>query len=83
MLLELIAEPTRQFFTFEQRLQRKPEARETYFAALETLRAHIHRVLPQVSKIADVEVPRIADHMRSDEVWQLEAYEPLSLEEAP
>jgi hypothetical protein len=75
LLLELMAEALRQFFTFEQRLGRHFESREAYFAALEMLRAHLHRVLLQVAKIADTEIPRIATSMRYDEAWQLEAYE--------
>jgi hypothetical protein len=49
--------------------------REKYFAALEMLRAHLHRCLMQTAKIAGIEIPNIADHMRYDEAWQLEAYE--------
>ncbi len=75
LLLELIAEALRQFFTFEQRLDRRFESREAYFAALEMLRAHIHRVLLQVAKIADTNIPKIAETMRYDEAWQLDAYE--------
>jgi hypothetical protein len=29
----------------------------------------------QTAKIAGIEIPNIADHMRYDEAWQLEAYE--------
>ncbi len=55
---------------------RRPRpAREKYFAALEMLRAHLHRCLVQVSKIADTAIPKIPDHMRYDDRWQLEAYE--------
>jgi hypothetical protein len=85
LLLELMAEAVRQFFTFEQRLDRRPESRQAYFAALEMLRAHIHRVLLQVAKIAQTEIPKIAQHMRYDEAWQLDAYErpsALPLDEA-
>jgi len=38
------------------------------------LRAHIHRGLLQVSKIAEMEIPGIAPLMRYDSNWQLEAY---------
>lgn len=55
--------------------KRSPTAREQYFAALEMLRAHLHRCLVQVSKIADTSIPKIAGHMRYDDAWQLEAYE--------
>ena len=43
------------------------------------LRAHIHRTLIQVSKIADLEIPGIVAHMRYDQHWQLEAYKPLKV----
>lgn len=67
LLLGLMAKASRQFFTFEQYLDRGSESRHAYFAALEMLRAHTHRVLLPVAKIAD--------HRRYDEAWQLEAYE--------
>ena len=54
---------------------RLPEQREQYFAALEMLRAHLHRCLLQIAKIADIQIPKIADSMRYDDAWQLEAYE--------
>lgn len=60
-------------------LKRPSIIREQYFAALEMLRAHLHRCLIQVSKIANTEIPKISDHMRYDEQWQIEAYEQLSL----
>jgi len=85
LLLELMAEAIRQFFTFEQRLDRGFRDREVYFAALEMLRAHIHRVLLQVAKVAQTEIPKIAQHMRYDEAWQLDAYErpsPASLDKS-
>ncbi len=98
MLIELQVEAIRQFLTFEQRLhessperlsvdapkelRRIRQVREQYFAALEMLRAHLHRCLLQVSRIADTAIPKIADHMRYDDAWQLEAYEkPKFLEE--
>jgi hypothetical protein len=55
--------------------RRSPPVREQYFAALEMLRAHLHRVLVQVSKVAATAIPKISDHMRYDDAWQLEAYE--------
>lgn len=91
LLVELQVEAIRQFLTFEQRLNQAMEpgavidapsdfrrpatVREQYFAGLEMLRAHLHRCLFEVSKIADTAIPKIADHMRYDEAWQLEAYE--------
>lgn len=56
-------------------IRRAPDKREQYFAALEMLRAHLHRCLLQMAKIADIRIPKIADNMRYDEAWQLEAYE--------
>jgi len=55
--------------------RRTPQIREQYFAALEMLRAHLHRCLFQIAKIADIRIPKISDHMRYDEAWQIEAYE--------
>jgi hypothetical protein len=76
LLLDSIRDAIRQFLTFEQRLsRRKGEHRELYFAGLEMLRAHIHRALLQASKIAEMEIPGIANHIRYDGNWQLEAYE--------
>jgi len=93
LLIELMLEAIRQFFTYEERLRnrrntvfdlrarfRPPDSKEQYFAALEMLRAHLHRCLLQVSAIAETEIPKIADHMRYDQAWQLEAYERPALE---
>lgn len=80
LLLELMAEGIRQFLTFEEsiRLDRETqlgfEEREKYFAALETLRAHIYRSMIQIAAVADVSIPKIADSMRYDSNWDLEAY---------
>lgn len=52
-------------------------SQQLYFAGLEMLRAHLHRCLNQIASIANMEVPTIPAHMRYDEQWQLEAYEPL------
>jgi hypothetical protein len=54
--------------------RRPPDQRDQYFAALEMLRAHLHRCLLQVAKIANIRIPKIAGNMRYDEAWQLEAY---------
>ena len=60
---------------------RAPDTRDSYFAALEMLRSHLHRCLIQVAKIGDVSVPKFTDHIRYDEAWQLTAYEkPVELE---
>ena len=80
VLLDSIRESIRQFLTFEQRLKKKEfESRELYFAGLEMLRAHIHRTLLQISKIAAMEIPGISTHMRYDEHWQIEAYKKPAL----
>jgi hypothetical protein len=78
LLLEMMAAGIRQFLTFEQRLglargpsPRSPEVRDSYFAALEALRAHIYRTMTQVAAVADITVPL----MRYDETWDLEAYD--------
>jgi hypothetical protein len=78
LLLDSIRESIRQFLSFEQRLHKKDfESRELYFAGLEMLRAHIHRSLLQIGKIADMQLPGISPNMRYDEHWQIEAYKPL------
>ena len=80
-----MADAIRQFLTFEQRLGLEDGAensacdgegskREQYFAALEMLRAHLHRCLLQVGTVGGVQIPKIADNMRYNDVWQLEAY---------
>ncbi len=74
LLLELMAGAVRQFFTFTERIGPAKHQHDVYFAALEMLRGHLHRVLLQVAKIADIEIPNITQHMRYDEDWQLEAY---------
>lgn len=61
--------------------RRASQIREQYFSALEMLRAHLHRCLFQLSKIAGIAIPKIADHMRYDEAWQLEAYKKPQLSE--
>jgi len=97
LLTELMLEAIRQFFTYEERLHdnkttglelpgrfRLLDTREQYFSALEMLRAHLHRCLLQVSAIAGITIPKIVDHVRYDQNWQLEAYEkPLIEAEAP
>ena len=60
---------------FRDEFRRPFDTREQYFAALEMLRAHLHRCLIQIAKVADTVIPKIADHMRYDDAWQLEAYE--------
>lgn len=80
LLLELMAEGIRQVLTFEETIGRDDGtlpsfiAQERYFAGLEALRAHIYRTMIQVATVADVEIPRIADDMRYDANWDLDAY---------
>lgn len=85
-------EAIRQFLTFEQSLeaQAKPQLREPvrsdfrrpggergkYFAALEMLRGHLYRCLVQLSAIAEIRIPKIAEGMRYDASWQTKAYKP-------
>ena len=61
--------------------RRTTQVREQYFAGLEMLRAHLHRCLVQVSKIAGTTIPKISNHMRYNDEWQIEAYELLKLPE--
>lgn len=88
LLIEFMLEAIRQFFTFEERLRNRKysqlelprhfqptDNREQYLAALEMLRAHLHRCLLQISTIAETTIPKIAEHMRYNDIWQLEAYE--------
>lgn len=86
LLLDLMREGIRQFLTFEQQIgardrasqpserHRERDAQQLYFAGLEALRAHLHRCLIQVAAIANVEIPRIAEHMRYEPAWAVEAY---------
>lgn len=63
--------------------RRPHEVREKYFVALELLRAHLYRCLVQISTVANVQIPKIVDHMRYNDVWQIQAYEDPQLLEAP
>lgn len=93
LLLDLMREGIRQFLTFEQQIgaqdrsprpsgrHRERDVQQLYFAALEALRAHLHRCLIQVAAIAEMEVPGIASPMRYDAAWALEAYVPPALPE--
>lgn len=87
LILELMLEGIRQFFTFEESLRASStyfpgefrtrlhrQELEPYFTALEMLRAHLYRCLAQVAAVANTEIPKISAHMRYDEIWQLDAY---------
>lgn len=78
----MMLEGIRQFLTFEQKLKKRREDAEAYFGALEMLRAHLYRTLSQIAEIASITIPKIADHMRYDSAWQLEAYKKPELSEA-
>jgi hypothetical protein len=95
LIMEFMLEGIRQFFTFEEKLRtanpdfpgdlhtrlQRHDLRP-YFAALEMLRAHLYRCLAQVAVLAQTTIPKIADNMRYENTWQLEAYEqPQSTDE--
>lgn len=88
LIIEMMLEGIRQFFTFEEGLRTAnpnfPGGLHTrfnrydlkpYFAALEMLRGHLYRCLSQVSIIANIKIPKISEHMRYDDTWQLAAYQ--------
>jgi len=50
------------------------QGRTLYSGALEMLRAHLHRCLLQVAKIAAIGIPKTV--LPYSEAWQLNAYEP-------
>jgi hypothetical protein len=96
LVIELMLEGIRQFFTFEEKL-RTVNAQfpgdlhtrfmrhdlQPYFDALEMLRGHLYRCLVQVAAVADTKIPKISDHMRYEDAWQLNAYkEPERIEQA-
>lgn len=95
LIVELMLEAIRQFFTFEEGLRtsnpnfpgdfhtRMHRADlEPYFAALEMLRGHLCRCLSRVALVASTTIPKIAEHMRYENAWQLDAYqEPQPIEE--
>jgi len=80
VLLELILESIRQFFTYIERnkiesdFDWKFKKREIYLGALELLRSHIYRCLIQLSHIASIKIPKISNHVRYDEKWELIYY---------
>lgn len=80
VLIELILESIRQFFTYIERnkiesdFDWKFKKREIYFGALELLRSHIYRCLIQISKIASIEIPKICNHIWYNKKWELIYY---------
>ena len=80
LLMEMIIEAIRQFFTYvetnniEPDFDRVIEKRQIYFGALELLRSHIYKCLIQISHIASIEIPKISSHMTYNEQWELIYY---------
>jgi len=83
LLIEFMAEGVRQFLTITeplstppspQRAARRFKPREEYFAALEQLRFHLHSCLQQVAKIAEMETPKVAAFLRSQQEWEEAQY---------
>ena len=94
LILEMMLEGIRQFFTFvegvrtaspgfpgELHTRHHRHDLQPYFAGLEMLRGHLYRCLTQVAVIAKTKIPKISDHMRYEDVWQLAAYKQPLLEE--
>jgi hypothetical protein len=83
LIIEFMLEGVRQFLTFQERLGARSNCsfprghHRDYFHALELIRGHVYRCLVEVSKIAEIQIPRIADHMRYDTPWQLLGYTTL------
>jgi len=87
IILELMLEGIRQFFTFEETLhpttsgftemannRSERNNLQAYFSALEMLRGHLYHCLTQVSSIADINIPKIPAGMRYEGPWDIEAY---------
>lgn len=75
LLLDTALEGIRQFMTFEERLdQGNPSDWQRHFLALEILRRHIYQCLIQISAIADLRLPRVADSMQYEAAWQMAVY---------
>lgn len=95
LIVELMLESIRQFFTFEERLRTANPSfpgelhtrmhrhdLQPYFAALEMLRGHLFRCLTQIAVVADTTIPKVSEHMRYEDAWQLDVYqEPRLLED--
>ena len=84
LILEFMAEGTRQFLTATERLsngglpdelsRRNPDVRERYFQFLEQLRFHFHSCLQQLSTIAELPTPKVEGYLRSGSEWELAHY---------
>jgi len=95
LIVELMLEAIRQFFTFEENLRTTHPSfpgefhtrthrhdLQPYFAGLEMLRGHLFRCLMQIAVVANTTIPKISEHMRYEDGWQLDAYqEPRILED--
>lgn len=94
LLLELMLEGIRQFFSFEERLRianthtygeihtrHDRNDLQPYFSALEMLRGHLYRCLTQVATIAKMKIPKIPENMRYMDAWQIDSYEKPKLPE--
>ncbi|WP_155305906.1 hypothetical protein [Desulfosarcina widdelii] len=82
LLLELMLEGIRQFFTFVERLQssrqggrRDRRDLQPYFDALTMLRGHMYQCRNQIAVIAGMEKPAVPKSMCYEDAWQLESYE--------
>lgn len=87
LIVEFMLEAIRQFFTFEETLRTANpnfpgdfhtrahrHDLQPYFAALEMLRGHLFRCLTQIALAAGTTIPKIAQNMRYEDAWQLDAY---------
>lgn len=85
LLIEFMLSGIRAFLTLHERLQNEGQIfipnRERYFQALELLRSHLYRCLSQIAVIANVEIPRIPEHMRYDLNWDARFYDRPTIEE--
>lgn len=87
LLIELIIESIRQFFTYVERnkvelgFENEFEKRELYFGTLELLRSHIFKCMIQISHIASMKIPKISSNMRYSDEWELIYYkEPIFID---
>ena len=95
LIIELMLEGIRQFFTFEEKLRTgNPQFPgdlhtrftrhdlQPYFGAVEMLRSHLYRCLAQVTAVADTNIPEISNQMRYEDAWQNNVYkEPELIEQ--
>lgn len=83
LIIEMILESIRQFFTYIEKYKLELDfdkffrKKEIYFGAIELLRSHIYRCLIQISKIAEIKIPKIQNYVRYNEKWELSYYEEM------